>query len=268
MTERYDSASNAEQPEGEGSNADLDNLLFTANAEYHNERINELTSQYVPRVYTNKELFDGEIHINTDMTTRMDELSQQYEELGLYSDQRVGEYMAQKQVFYDHLAEYDLRSGLIDVLTREDSDTEAAPSQLYLHELVDRYKMEIGWHRVVSTLIKADITTIPGEQVAIIHDIMDLRQENDRKSIMDTILAVDGGEEYTNVTGQMQDISQHEVLVRAWAIAVKSTLPNTQGELDQVFRRANREVLVANLDATNMSEEKKAEAYDILSWLL
>lgn len=269
MTEKYNSGDNSNESEypDYDINADLGNLIFTLGVEFYNARINELAASHVRRVYVDKGM-SGEIAINTDMQARMDDLEQQYKDFGVYGSKQA-QYMAHKQTFYDHLAEYELRNNLYGALMNEDTSTERmARSRLYLHEHIDRYDMEIGWHKVVSSLIDVDVTSITGESVGKLHELIDHRQKYDRKSVMDTILAIDGGEEYIGITGDVQDVSQHQTLIRAWIVAQRVAMPTIRGELEAPLRSRNQEILIANLEETNMSDEKKAEVYDALARLL
>lgn len=262
-----DDNSNASEYPDYDINADLGNLIFSLGVEFYNNRTNELAALNVRRIYADNSM-SGEIAINTDMQTRMNDLEQQYEDFGVYGSKQA-QYMAHKQTFYDHLAEYEFRNNLYGALMDEDTSTERmARSRLYLHEHIDRYDMDIGWHKVVSTLIDVDVTSIAGESVGKLHELIDHKQKYDRKSVMDTILAIDGGEEYIGITGDVQDISQHQTLIRAWIVAQRVAMPAIDGELESSLRGRNQEVLIDNLEETNMSDEKKAEVYEALARLL
>jgi hypothetical protein len=85
MIEKYnsDDNSNASEYPDYDINADLGNLIFTLGVEFYNNRTNELAALNVRRIYADNSM-SGEIAINTDMQTRMNDLEQQYEDFGVY----------------------------------------------------------------------------------------------------------------------------------------------------------------------------------------
>jgi len=267
MTEMNNDGFDSESTQMPDNMADLDHLFFASALEYHKERIQEVSSKYVEHIYVDDTIYQGELTLNEDMQRRTNELEQIYAETSEYSDAELGCYMAQKQVFHDHLNEHDFRSALLSATSQRGSRYDAA-RRLYLHEYIARRNMDIGWNKAVSELLPVDITQMPTEDVIAVHEMMDETIFPDRNDIMDTILEIDGSEDFMRITGEISGDDQHRTQIYAWAVAAMMNMPNEQGELGQEFRKQNIQNLMIGLDSTTMSDMKKAQIYDTLSWLL
>lgn len=267
MTEMNNDGFDSERTQMPDNMADLDHLFSVAAVEYHKERIQEVSSKYVDHIYVDDTIYQGELTLNEDMQRRTNEVEQIYAETSEYPDAEVGYYMAQKQVFHDHLNEHDFRSALLFATSQKGSRHDAA-RRLYLHEYIARRNMDIGWNKTVSELLPVNITQMPTEDVIAVHELMDEAIIPDRNDIMDTILEIDGSEDSMRIMGEIQSDDQHRTQIYAWAVAAMMNMPNEQGELGQEFRNQNSQNLIVGLDCTTMSEMKKARIYDALSWLL